>query len=141
MPFIKGQSGNPGGRGKGTVNKRSITAAAIAKYNKEHQNCDALGDIMGKMIDLAKEGDIQAAKLVIDRVEPSYKSILPSVTLGRMPKDLFKRGERILSLIASGDISPDIGRELLSSITILLKVQEQTELENRLKTLEDANAT
>ena len=139
--FNPGQSGNPNGRGKGTVNKRSVTAAAIAKYNEKHQDSDALADIMSKMIDLAKDGDIQAAKLVLDRTEPTYKPISVPVDLGRLPKELFAKGEKILNLVSTGNISSDIARDLLSGINSLMTIKEKTELEERLTKLENAHAT
>lgn len=138
MAFKKGQSGNPNGRGKGSPNKRSITAAAIAKYNEENQG-DALTEILGKMIDLAKEGDIQAAKLVMDRIEPAFKPQSKPIQLPRMPKDLFAKGEKILSLATTGEITVEIAKELLAGISVLLKTKEQHEFEARLKALENKN--
>jgi len=42
----------------------------------------------------------------------------------------------ILELVASGEITSDIAKELLASITMLLKVKEVTELDSRLAELE-----
>lgn len=138
--FQGGESGNPNGRPKGTVNKRSITAAAIAKYNEMHQGSDAIAEIMSKMIEMAKDGDIQAAKLVIDRVEPGYKPISPPVDLGQLPKDLYAKGEKIILMATRAEIPVETAKELLASITKLMSIKERTVLEERVLALESIAA-
>lgn len=127
----------PKGRPKGVQNKRTLTAMAIDAYNKKHDT-DAVADLLGKLLDMAvNDGDLQAAKMVLDRVEPAYKSILAPVQLPKMPKGLFEKGEKIVSLVSDGSVSPDVGKELLSGIASLMTIKEKTELEERLKKLED----
>ena len=119
-------------------NKRTLTAMAIDKYNKEHDT-DAVSDLLGKLLSMAiDDGDLQAAKMILDRIEPAYKSILAPVELPKMPKDLFQKDEKIISLISDGSVSPDVGRELLSGIASLMTIKEKTELEQRLEALENS---
>lgn len=65
MVFKKGQSGNPGGRPKSKLFREALLAElADAGDDKEE-----LRDIARKLIDMAKDGDIQAVKEVADRLE------------------------------------------------------------------------
>ena len=59
--------GNPGGPGR----KRNIDLADAARRYAKTKNIDletAVGEIMVAMIGQAKEGDVHAAKLVLDRL-------------------------------------------------------------------------
>ena len=134
--FIKGQSGNPNGRTKGTLNKRSLTATAIAQYNEKYDG-DALADILGKMIDMAKDGDIQAAKLLLERTEPGYKPQSKPIDIeDELHSEPYKRANQILNLTTQGSITLEACKELLAGVAVLMKVKEQVEFENRLQALE-----
>jgi len=63
--------------------------------------------------------------MVLDRVEPAYKSILAPIELPKMPKDLFKKGEKITALISVGEVSPDVGKELLNGIASQMIIKEK----------------
>jgi hypothetical protein len=58
MPFKKGQSGNPAGRPKGLRDRR-----AALRYKLTRQ----LPDILKTLAAAAKGGDIQAARLILER--------------------------------------------------------------------------
>lgn len=130
--FKPGQSGNPAGRKPNAIN---VMAKAIDTYNKAN-NSDAVQEIMDNIISAARTGDQVAQKYVLDRLAPPLKSVSASINIPGLPKDLYQKGERILELISSGDITPDIGKDLLASISALLNVKEKTDLEKRLKALE-----
>jgi polyhydroxyalkanoate synthesis regulator phasin len=135
--FTKGQSGNPSGRKPGSRNQVNIMKDALKSYNQAN-NTNAVERIIHQLIDKAiDEGDMNAAKLILERSVANIKPISAPVTLpAGIPTDLFAKGEKIISLCECGEISPDIAKELLSSITMLLKVKESTELEKRLAALE-----
>jgi hypothetical protein len=61
VTFKKGQSGNPAGMRKGTVNKRS----QLAKLFEPHAP-----DLIAKAVELAKGGDVQALRLCLDKIIP-----------------------------------------------------------------------
>ena len=126
------------GRPKGSPNRRTLTADAIAKYNQANPGSDAVADILATLIDAAKQGCTASSKLVLDRVEPAFKPVSMAVNLGALPDGLFEKGEHILELCAAGEISSDVAKELLSSISMLLKVKEVSELERRLRELESS---
>jgi hypothetical protein len=82
--FSKGKSGNPDGRPKGSRNK--ITLAIEALLDNEGEA------LTQKAIELAKEGDMQALRLRLDRVVPPRKDrsvnfeLPPSLAPARPPK-------------------------------------------------------
>jgi len=137
--FKPGVSGNPSGRPKGIRNAGNLMSEALKTYSEEH-GIDAQQEIINRIVSQALEGDTQSQKMIVDRLSPSFKSIMPPVELPKMPKDIFKKGERIISLVASGEISSDIARDLLSGLSSLMNVKEKTDLEERLKNLEEVYA-
>jgi hypothetical protein len=60
-----GQSGNPKGRPRGSRNRVTLVALAAME-----EGADA---IARKVVDMAKEGDMSAARLVIERLVPPAK--------------------------------------------------------------------
>ena len=65
MRFEKGQSGNPAGRPPGSRNKATILAESIFEGEAE--------SIIRMAIDKAREGDITAIRLCLDRVFPRMR--------------------------------------------------------------------
>ena len=64
MTFKTGQSGNPGGRPKGIVDKRTQLRSLIQPHAE---------DLVNKLVERAKLGDSWAMKLCIDRLIPPMK--------------------------------------------------------------------
>lgn len=63
--FQKGHSGNPNGRPKGARSKSTLLAEALLENN--------VVDICNRLIVEAKGGNMQAIKIVIDRILPPRK--------------------------------------------------------------------
>ena len=126
----KGESGNPNGRKPGTGNVAKLRAS-IAKD---------LPEIIAQLVAKAKEGDAQAAKLLLERTIPTMKSVEQPVMIN-LPHGvgLTDQGEAIIQSVASGAISPSEGNTLLNSLSTLTKIKEFDELEKRLTALEEAN--
>ena len=61
MPFVKGVSGNPAGRPKGSTDR-------FSKYRRMVEK--RMPDIIAKVLELALDGDLQACKLLLARVWP-----------------------------------------------------------------------
>lgn len=68
--FKKGQSGNPGGRGKGVRDR-------YAKYRRMESRAEP---IINKLLDLAEAGDLQAVRLVVDRIWPAQAETILALT-------------------------------------------------------------
>ena len=67
MKFEKGQSGNPNGRPRNQI--------PTAQKLRELIKTDDVSAIIAAMVEQAKGGDIQAAKLILDKVLPSLKAV------------------------------------------------------------------
>jgi hypothetical protein len=65
MPFVKGQSGNPSGRPKSKPFSDALKAEIEAAGDEE----PVLRAIARKLLDMAKDGDMQAIKEVGDRLD------------------------------------------------------------------------
>lgn len=122
MPkFLPGQSGNPTGRPYG-LSRRKLA--------------DAAPDIVDKLIVLAKEGDLTAAKMILDRTLPTLKAEAQRLDLGLLDGTLMQRAEAMLAAATAGDISVDVARDLISAIGMLVGIEQGTELKARLDALE-----
>ncbi|WP_295624615.1 DUF5681 domain-containing protein [uncultured Nitrosomonas sp.] len=125
-----GESGNPKGRKPGTGEVAKLRAS-IAKD---------VPDIIKQLVIKAKEGDAQAARLLLERVLPPMKPIEQHVEIN-LPEnaDLSTQGQAIFQAIGTGTLTPSQGNALLTSLGTLARVIELDELEKRLTALEDAN--
>ena len=65
MKFEKGQSGNPKGRPKGARNRTTLSVEALLDGDAEA--------ITRKAIEKAKDGDMTAIRLCLDRFGPAGK--------------------------------------------------------------------
>mgnify|MGYP006306645599 CR=1 FL=1 len=125
MKYRKGQSGNPAGRPKGTSKADKLRRAI------EHD----LEGIIEAMAAAAREGDVSAAKLLLDRAIPALKPTDTPITLPA-GGNLTDTGAAILGAIGEGKITPDQGAKLLQGLGALARVEEVAELRARLDALE-----
>ena len=135
MAYKKGESGNPAGRKPGARTKNTIMLNALKKYGSA-RNIDVAQKIIENVAAKALDGDGPSERLILDKLLPNIKPISNPVDLGRLPKDLFAKGEKIMLMATSATIPIETARELISSIGTLLKAKEQLELEDRLKEIE-----
>jgi hypothetical protein len=122
-----GQSGNPNGRPKGTSEVAKLRAAI-----SEH-----VGEIIDQLVEKAKGGDTQAARLLLERVLPPVKAVEPVVEVD-LPEGatLTEQGEAIVRAAASGAIPPGQAGALLTGLSNLGKLKELDELTARIEALE-----
>lgn len=124
----KGESGNPNGRKPGT-GKVAKLRDSIATH---------IPDIISQMVNKAKDGDVQAARLLLERVIPPLKSMEQSVSIA-LPENatLSEQGQVIIQSIANGALTPSQGQALLSGLGSQARLIEITELEERITALEN----
>lgn len=128
MAFQKGQSGNPAGKPRGTVN-------AVTRLRRKLAT--EVPAIMSRMVRAALDGDVQAARLILERTVPSLKPEAAAVRFpGVQGAPLSERAGAILVAIAEGKIPPDTGAVLLSALANTVKVIELAVLAERLERLE-----
>ncbi len=125
MAFKKGTSGNAAGRPPGT------TAAGKVRQAIEKQSTE----ILAAVIESAIDGDMAAAKILLDRLCPQLKpqSLPVIVPLG---DTLPETGSNIIFAMATGNIPPDIASQLIKALSDQSKMIETWELSERLARLE-----
>lgn len=125
-PWRPGQSGNPAGRKPGT-GQVSALRAQIGKR---------LPSIIEKVIAAAEGGDMQAARLLIERVIPSVRGSAEPVALPAASGSLSERATSILDAVNAGRLPPDVGAQLVAAVAAMARVYETEELERRIAALE-----
>jgi hypothetical protein len=125
--WAQGQSGNPSGRPKGTGE-----VAKLRNGIAEH-----LPEIIVQLVVKAKEGDAQAARLLLERVLPALKPIEQPVKL-TLPagEGITGQGRAIVQAVAAGILAPSQGAALLAGLGALAHIVEIDELEKRITLLE-----
>ena len=126
--FIKGQSGNPQGRPKGSGLSAQLRAAI-------EQDAPS---IIKAMIEQAKAGDMQAAKALLDRVLPALKPESQAIHLPELVAagTMAEKARAAIDAAGAGAVSPSAAIDLVSAIAGLAKIIETTELQKRLEALE-----
>ena len=123
--FKKGVSGNSKGRESGKKASAKLRKAIETEAN----------DIIKVLVKQAKDGDIQAAKILLDKTVPSLKpQALPiNIPVGETLPDT---GSNVVDAAMTGNIPPDIGAQLIRALTDQSKLVELEEISKRLTRLE-----
>ena len=123
--FAKGQTGNPGGRPGNLAKLRAKLTAGS-------------DEIATVVLDAAKKGDMQACRLILERIVPALKPIAEPVAFDLDDTDLPSTARSILRAIADGTLPSDQGRALLDAVFGMSRVIEVADLDQRLKALEES---
>ena len=121
-----GQSGNPRGRRPGSGEVARLRAA-IAEH---------VPTIIGQLTAAALQGDVSAARLLLERVILALKAAEEAAPLALPDGTLTEQGRAVLGAVAAGELAPGQGAALLGAIGTLARVAEVDELERRLTALE-----
>ena len=124
-----GQSGNAKGRPAGTGEVGKLRAA-IAKR---------VPDLLDAMLAKALDGDVGAARLLLERAIAPLKAIEQTQALALPDGTLTAQGRAVLRSVADGVLAPSQGAALLGAIGTLARVTELDELESRIAALEARN--
>ena len=117
------------GRPKGSSNNRHNELRDMLMSHAE--------PLLEQLIALAKEGDMQALKLCMDKILPSMKPVEAPIQVNTdVAATLSERAEKVLLAALSGDIPVAEANQLLSGMTSLTKVKEFDELDKRLTEME-----
>ncbi len=129
--FKPGQSGNPAGKPPGAKNKTTLLAQKLLDGEAE--------ELIRKIIERAKDGDMQALKVCVDRLCPPLKPQSTAVTVDlNNTKSLAEIARAFIDAAADGSIAPDIASLLVGSVGTLARVKEVDELKTRMAALESA---
>lgn len=129
--FAPGQSGNPKGRPVGARHKTTLAIEEL--MGKEHEA------LTRKAIDKAKEGDVTALRLCLDRLAPARKDSPVSIALPvvRNAADAVEASAAVLAAVAAGEITPDEAGRVMALLTAHRSIIEVGDLETRIKALEE----
>jgi Family of unknown function (DUF5681) len=134
MPFQKGESGNPAGRPRGARNRATILMQNLLADDAE--------TIARKAIELAKDGDIAAIRMCMDRLAPARKD--EPVVLDLPPldtaADTVAASARIVAAVAAGDLTPSEAADLAKVIDIYVRALETRSFDERLTRLEEGTS-
>ena len=127
MAWKPGESGNTKGR------KPGITARGRFRQQVEA----ALPEIVADLLQQARDGDMQAVKLILDRCVPALKPTSDPVALpSPAGASLADRGMAVLGAATSGKVSADDAGAIMSLLTAQAKLVEQSEVMERLEAIE-----
>ena len=123
-----GESGNPAGRKPGTGEVAAIRAAIAVR----------VPELLAAMMTKALEGDIGAARLLLERAIAPLKAIEQAVAV-ELPNDgtLTAKATAVLSATAAGDLAPGQAAQLIAALGALAKISEVDELAARITKLEE----
>lgn len=126
-----GESGNPAGRKPGTGEVAAIRAAIAER----------VPELLAAMMTKALEGDIGAARLLLERAIAPLKAIEQSVAL-QLPDGgtLTAKATAVMSAAAAGDLAPTQAAQLIAALGTLAKISEVDELTARIDALEKQRA-
>jgi hypothetical protein len=128
--FQPGQSGNPGGRPKGSRNKATLALESLLDGQAEA--------LTQKAIELALTGDMTALRLCLDRILPARKD--RPVTF-EMPAidgaaDAKTASAALLAAVAAGSLTPSEAAEIAKLVDAYVKAIETLDVLARLEKLE-----
>ena len=131
-PFEPGKSGNPNGRPKGSRNQATLLAETLLDGEVEAIIC--------KVIEKAKDGDMTALRICLDRLLAPRRERRVAFELPvkiETAADAAKASSAVLAECAAGNLSPSEASEFLALISSHVRVLEVAELEARVATLEN----
>ena len=130
MPFEKGVSGNPNGRPKGIIDKRSKLRGLLQERAPE---------LINKVIERALEGDMAALRICVDRCLPPLKS--GDEALERPLIDMNNTAvavNELLQRVYAGEETPEKVKRIIDVIAAKIDVDELKDLNERLVNIEQA---
>lgn len=136
--FRPGESGNPAGRrpGSGWVGK----VRQQLQEAWEGSESDGADGIRSKLVELAKAGDMQAIRLVAERVCPPLRAVEAAVPIELPMGTLGDKADAVLRALGVGELAPGQASQVMQAIAALAKVQEIDDLTRRIEALEKRNA-
>ena len=130
MPFEKGESGNPAGRPRGSRNRATLLMEGLLADDAE-----AIGR---KAIAMAKQGDMAAIRLCMDRLVPARKGEPVAFELPPLnkPADSVAAAAEIVAAVAAGELTPSEAAELAKVVDVYVRAIATTAFDERLTRLE-----
>jgi hypothetical protein len=130
-PFPPGQSGNPLGRPRGARNQATLAAEALLDGEAR--------ELTRKAIKLAKNGNLAALRMCLERILPPRRERPLAFEMPHLERaeDAAKAIGATASAIASGDLTISEAAEVSKVIGTFVHALEATELDRRLRAVEE----
>lgn len=128
--FKKGKSGNPRGKPKGARHKASMMAEMLFE--------NEIAAVCHQVIEQAKEGNMQAAKIILDRLLPPRKDRPINFKLPFIQDiaDALEASRLICHAVGNGEITPLEGESLSKIVEIQTKNIDLFDIGTRLQAIE-----
>jgi uncharacterized protein DUF5681 len=128
--FQKGQSGNPAGKPKGVRNRATLMAEKLMQDDAEQ--------VVRAVVEKAKQGEMTAARLIIERIAPVRKGrpITLDLPEAKTSADLAGAMASLVRAMATGEVTPDEAATIAGVFEIRRKTIESVDFEERLAALE-----
>jgi hypothetical protein len=123
-PFEKGN----GGRKPGSKNRTTLVAEALLRGEEV--------ELVRKAIELAKGGDTQMLKFLLDRTLPKERSIHVDLPVMDRSFDAVDAMGAVIDAVGAGQIAPSEAAALASVIAAYARLINIAELEGRLENIE-----
>ncbi len=125
--FKPGVSGNPKGRPKGSKDKRTLIVTEFEKAGSE---------VARVVVEKAKAGDLRAAELLLQRIEPPLKPQAPRVRFSIDPdQSIAEQSKALLVACSEGQISPEQFRLLMDCLSAYVGLKDVESFLSELKKL------
>jgi hypothetical protein len=119
--FRKGTSGNPAGRHPGSRNKATVILDALGY--------DEAREVLDVVVRRAKEGDMRAAEILLNRVWPVPKGrpVVLDLPPVNTPADAVTASAVVLAAVAEGRLTPSEAGTLLGLLETHMQAVELAE--------------
>jgi hypothetical protein len=123
-------SGNPAGKPKGTRHKVTQLAEKLMQDDAEN--------IVNAVLMAARDGDMTAARLVLDRIAPARRDNpvrfdLPEIGTA---SEAAKAMAAIVAAVAAGELTPSEAEQVAKIVDAYVRALEANDFEARLQALE-----
>lgn len=126
--FQPGVSGNPAGRPKGAKSKRTLIAQEFESAGSE---------VARVVVKKALAGDLRAAELMLQRIEPPLKPQAPAVTFSLDPDaSIADQAKALLVACSKGEISPEQFRILMDCLAAYIGMRDVETFADELRRVE-----
>ena len=100
-----------------------------------------LDEILDNLLTQARAGDLQAVRIVLDRVLPALRPVELASELELPASGLAAQAKAVVQAAAAGDLAPGQAAQLVTALAAVGKIIETTELMARIEVLEAAAIT
>ena len=123
--FLPGESGNPSGRPRNE-------SAEVRKLFAVHSKV-----VVNVVTNAALSGDLQACKLILERISPPLKAQLAPITV-HLPNDIrmHEMAKIFIKEMAEGSLAPDVAAQMVNTVDHLVRIVAVMTLEDRIEALE-----